>query len=95
MKKVRSGLLFITVSTCVLIFLVSQELNHSKRDHVRAVSQQQKLVFPSNGSGDRIREQLEYRPISKKIKTIRLLDEQKAWKAAGVLPGKEMFVKKK
>jgi len=95
LKKVRNSFIFIIVSTCSLIFLVSQHLNSSKREHVRAVSQLQKMVFPTLGSGDRIREQLEYRPFSKKIKTILLVDEQKAWKGGGVLSGKEMFIKKK
>ena len=96
-KRVKSGFFFCSVSTCILIFLVSNQynLNTSKRDHVRAVLQQQKLVFPTPGSGDRIREQLEYRPMSKKIKTILLHDEHKAWQAAGVRPGKEMFQRKK
>ena len=95
LKKVRNSFIFIIVSTCSLIFLVSHQLNSSKREHVRAVSQLQKMVFPTMGSEDRIKEQLEYRPFSKKIKTILLVDEQKAWKGGGVLSGKEMFIKKK
>lgn len=86
-----------SITSCILIFLVShhQQLNTSKRDHIWDVSQKQKVVFPTPGSGDRIREQLEYQPISKKIKTILLLDEHNSWKAAGVSSGKEMFMKKK
>ena len=90
-KKIRRSLFIFILSTCALVFLVGQHLNHLKHEHVRSVSQKQRLVFPSNGSDDRIREQLEYKPISKKIKTILLFDEQNAWKAAGVKPGKEMF----
>jgi len=94
-KKIRKSLFIFILSTCALVFLVGQHLNHLKHEHVRSVSQKQRLVFPTNGSDDRIKEQLEYKPISKKIKTILLFDEQNAWKAAGVKPGKEMFESKK
>ena len=44
------------------------------------------------GSDDRIQEQLLYQPNSKKIKTILLLDEHKAW---SVPPGKSLFTSEK
>ena len=48
----------------------------------------------SLGGSSRIEEQLEYVPNSKKVKTILLLDEHKAWQNSGILSGKEMFLKK-
>jgi len=94
-KKVRNVFFFCSISTCFLILFVSKRTEFiTKRNHVREVSQKQKLVFPTPGTDDRIREQLEYQPISKKIKTILLIDEHKSWQAAGVMPGKEMFVRK-
>ena len=45
----------------------------------------------SLGGSSRIEEQLEYEPNSKKVKTILLLDEHKAWQNSGILSGKEMF----
>ena len=52
------------------------------------------MIFLSLGGGSRIEEQLEYEPNSKKVKTILLLDEHKAWQNSGILSGKEMFLKK-
>ena len=44
---------------------------------------------------DRLEEQLEYEPNSRKVKTILLLDEHKAWQNSGIESGKGMFLKKK
>lgn len=88
------------LAACVFIFVTVDHFKKNNNGAGSNVGNSKKLgllkrkIFPVRDGGDRIQEQLDYQPNSKKMKTILLLDEHKAWQGAGVLPGKEMFVKK-
>ena len=93
LKKIRSSVLSSGLAVCLLIFYTLGLVTHNLS---RTVSKDSKLLkfklFPRLGSHDRIEEQLQYQPNSKKIKTILLLDEHKMWSAQS---GMSMFSKKK
>ena len=88
------------LATCVFIFVT---IDHYKKDvagskaggaNMKKVGLLKRKIFPVRDGADRIQEQLQYQPNSKKMKTILLLDEHKAWQGAGIQSGKEMFTKK-
>ena len=106
-ERVRKTILGTGLATCLIIFYSlglathniaqfrdSQALkrkvfpSRGKKSNSTDLSQ---LLTSPGSSNDRIEEQLEYQPNSKKIKTILLLDEHKMWT---VPSGKTFFSQK-
>ena len=88
-----------SLALCVFIFVTVDHLRQAQdsktAEKYKNVGLLKKKIFPVRGGDSRIREQLEYTPNSKKVKTIVLLDEHKAWQGAGIVSGKDLFTKKK
>jgi len=93
----RSNLAACALAVCLFTFITISNFQNDvfNRKTFKKSSYHKKDIFPVAGSGDRIRAQLDFKPNSKKVKTILLLDEHKAWQRSGVVGGKEMFIKKK
>ena len=83
-----------TIAAFMFVYVTVDYHYQSKisQEKFRKISVLKRKVFPVKGGGDRIREQLDYEPNSKKVKTILLLDEHKAWN--GLQSGRDVFQKK-
>jgi len=86
-----------STSGLFLLNLHQDEAKTEWREIYREMGRIQKKVFPREGvtGEDRIEEQLQYIPTSKKIKQILLFDEHKLWKKSGVTSGREIFITKR
>ena len=107
-QKIRNTILGSGLATCLVIFyslgLATHNISQLRDNQVlkrkvfpspgkqnRALDSTQLKTYLGIGN-DRIEEQLQYQPNSRKIKTILLLDEHKMW---SVPPGKTLFSQKK
>ena len=93
LKKYRTNnVIGCTLAAFMFVYVTVDYQSKIAQEKFRKISVLKRKVFPVKGGGDRIREQLEYEPNSKKVKTILLLDEHKAWN--GLKSGREIFQKK-
>lgn len=92
-KKYRTNnVIGCTLAAFMFVYVTVDYQSKIAKEKFQKISILKRKVFPVKGGGDRIREQLEYQPNSKKVKTILLLDEHKAWN--GLKSGREIFQKK-
>ena len=93
LKKHRTNnVIGCTIAAFFFVYVTVDYQSKISQEKFRRISVLKRKVFPVKGGGDRIREQLDYEPNSKKVKTILLLDEHKAWN--GLKSGREIFQKK-
>ena len=93
LKKFRTNnIIGCTLVAFMFVYVTVDYQSKIAREKYRKISILKRKVFPLKGGSDRIREQLEYEPNSKKVRTILLLDEHKAWN--GLQSGRDVFQKK-
>ena len=84
-RVLRGGLVVTAVSTTFLLLVHKDQLMQAqRREWSASVGQIQKKIFPAKDTeDDRILDQMQYSPTSRKMKQILLFDEHSTWKKNG------------
>ena len=85
-RVLRAGLVVTAVSTTFLLLVHKDQLTQQaqRREWTASVAQIQKKIFPAKDTeDDRILDQIQYSPTSRKMKQILLFDEHSTWKKNG------------